>query len=176
MARINIIENPEGKAKELLDGIQAKFGMTPNFFKTLAHSPVALEAYLMFMDKLAEGLLDDKLARKIALSSAGTNKSKYCASIHTLMGKGMGIEESELKENLSSKSTDQKTQAALNFVSAIISTQGNVSDSDLEAVRNAGFSDAEIMEIVTHTCFNMLGNYLNLIAQTELDIPLVKTD
>ena len=47
-----------GKAKQLLDGVQAKIGMTPNLMKTLATAPAALEAYLNFSAALSTGSLD----------------------------------------------------------------------------------------------------------------------
>lgn len=69
MSRISIVnaEQATGKAKDLLDAVQAKLGMTPNMMKTMANSPAVLEAYLNFSGALSNGTLDAKLREQIAL-------------------------------------------------------------------------------------------------------------
>jgi hypothetical protein len=59
MTRIQPIsyEQSTGKAKELLDTVKAKLGITPNMMKTMAQSPAVLEAYLNFSSALGGGKL-----------------------------------------------------------------------------------------------------------------------
>ncbi len=51
--------------------------------------------------------------------------------------------------------------------------RGHVSDDAVRAVKDAGYSDAEVMEIVVHVALNTLTNYVNEVAQTEVDFPAV---
>ena len=66
MQRIQSINPAEatGKAKQLLDGVQAKLGMTPNLMKALANAPAALDAYLHFGAALGTGALDSISANR----------------------------------------------------------------------------------------------------------------
>ena len=178
MARINAI-NPEqatGKAQELLTAVKGQMGGVPNIFSTLAQSPASLEAFLNFNGALSQGTLTPALREQIALTVAGKNQCDYCASAHTLLGKGAGVAEEELQQNLAGSSADEKTRAALSFVSAVVENRGGVSDEQVDSVRAAGFNDDEIIEIVAHIAINTFTNYFNRVAQTEIDFPVVNTN
>jgi alkylhydroperoxidase family enzyme len=66
-------------------------------------------------------------------------------------------------------------QAVLDFVSRIVATRGHVADEDLAAVRQQGFDDERIVEIMANTALNLFTNYFNHVAHTEIDFPVVKT-
>lgn len=177
MPRIHPIESEQtgDSAQKLLDTVKRQLGLVPNIFKTLAQSPAALDAYMKQTAALAAGTLSPQLREQIALVTAGKNTCDYCASAHTLLGKGAGVEEAELASNLKAQSSNATVQAALSFAAAIVDKQGRVSDSELAAVREAGYSDGQIVEIVAVTCMNIFTNYFNHIADTEIDFPLVST-
>jgi len=178
MQRISALvpSNTPVASQAMLDAVKIKIGMVPNLFKTIAHSPAALQFYLQQMEALAGGVLSAPLREQLALTSAGENACDYCASAHTLMGKGAGVPEKELSENLRGRSDDAKTRAALTFARAIIAGRGQISDMQIEAVRAAGFTDAELVEIIAHVGMNIFTNYFNLVAQTVVDFPLVRTE
>ncbi|GAB4231742.1 MAG: carboxymuconolactone decarboxylase family protein [Methyloligellaceae bacterium] len=162
-----------GRAKELLDGVQASLGATPNLLRTLAHSPAALEAYLAFSKALSGGLLSEALQEQIALAIAGENHCDYCASAHTLIAKGAGVPDQEAAENLAGRSADPRTRAILDFARAIVASRGFVSDAQLDAVREAGVGDGEIAEIIAAVAKNIYTNYFNHVARTDIDFPRV---
>ncbi len=176
MARINPVNRDEGdaKAQELLAGVEKALGMVPNLMGTLAHSPASLGAYLGFGQALSGGTRGGKLREQIAVSVAGVNSCGYCASAHTALGKGQGVDEVELARNLEGESEDERTGAALRFARAITQKRGWVSDEDYAAVREAGFGDGEVIEIVAVVAINTFTNYVNHIAQTEIDFPRVE--
>ena len=175
MPRLNPIdpETAQGKAKRLLDGIQKSFGMTPNLMRTLANSPAALEAYLGLLRALGGASLDAKTRESIALATSGANGCDYCASAHTAVGKMLGLSDEEAKANLYGRSSEPTRAAALQFARAVVEKRGWVSDRDLERVREAGFGDAEITEIVATVAATTFSNYFNHVAQTEVDFPAV---
>ena len=102
------------------------------------------------------------------------NGCDYCASAHTVMGKGAGVAEVELALNLKAESTDARTQAALTFAKKVVEARGRVSDADVATLREAGYDDGEIVEIVMHIGLNLFTNYFNHIVDTEIDFPVVK--
>jgi uncharacterized peroxidase-related enzyme len=175
MARIKALRSDEAspKSKALLEGVQKGLGMTPNLMATIAHSPAALGGYLGFGQALGSGTLSASLREQIAVAVAGENSCGYCASAHTLLGKGAGVEASELASNLGGQSSDERTQAALDFALAIVTKRGWVSDADLAAVRGAGFSEGDLVEIVAAVAVNVFTNYFNHVADTDIDFPEV---
>lgn len=175
MPRLNAIDPKEatGKAKELLDGVKAKIGMVPNLMRTFANSPAALEGYLNFSGALSGGALDAKLREQIALTVADANACEYCLSAHTAIGKMVGLNENELVASRHAGSSNAKVDAALKFAHQIVVKRGEVLDSEMQAVRAAGYNDGEITEIVANVALNIFTNYFNHIAQTVVDFPKV---
>lgn len=175
MTRIQPIndEQSTGKAKELLDAVRAKLGMTPNMMKTMARSPAVLEAYLSFSSALGGGKLNGKLREQLALVTAAINRCAYCASAHTTIGKRVGLDEDAILAARQGHATDAKTDAALKFARTVIVDRGEIRDADVQAVRAAGFDDGEVVEIIANVALNIFTNYFNHIAGTEIDFPRV---
>ena len=176
MARINPVnvDNTDPKTAQTLKGVEKSLGMVPNIMATMAQSPAALGAYLGFGQALGGASISGALREQIALTVAGGNSCEYCASAHTALGKGQGVADDELTRNLQGESTDAKTQSALAFSSAIVEKRGWVSDDDLKSVRDAGYTEGEIVEIVATVAINTFTNYFNHVAGTEVDFPRVE--
>jgi uncharacterized peroxidase-related enzyme len=159
-----------------LEAVRRSVGMLPNLYPVLANSPAALAIYQAQTRELGTGVLNRKLREQIALAVAGANGCDYCASAHTLMGKGVGIAADELDANLHGRSGDIRTNVVLAFVRAVLDRRGAVSDAELQALREAGFGDGEIVEILAHVAMNVFTNFTNNVAETAIDFPRVRTD
>ncbi|MAS86588.1 MAG: peroxidase [Micavibrio sp.] len=175
MTRISPTSNPQQAAQDSLDKIRQKLGKTPNIFTTLAHSPAALGGYMAFSGALGDTKLDGKLKEQIALACAGYNGCDYCASAHTLMGGKAGLNDDELSSALKGKATDDKTQAALTFTTALLEKRGKISDEDMKAVQKAGFGDQEVVEMIAVISLNIFTNYFNEAVKTDVDFPKVSS-
>ena len=175
MPRIQPNSNPAPEAQAQLDGLKAKLGSVPNIFQTFSHSPAVLDFYIQGSGALGNTSIDAALRESIALTVAGLNGCDYCASAHTVMGKGAGLDDDEAGQNLKAQSTDAKNQAALDFAALLVQNRGNVNDNDVQAVKDAGFSEGEVLEIVAVVAFNIFTNYFNHVADTDVDFPLVST-
>lgn len=156
------------KAKQLLEAVQAKLKMTPNMMRTMANSPATLEAYLQFSGSLAAGSLPAKIRAQIALAVAEQNGCQYCLSAHTALGRMGGLTESEMEAAREAKGP------ALEFARRVVANHGRMTDADFEAIRQAGFSDSDIAEIIAHVALNIFTNYFNTAAQVEIDFPKVE--
>lgn len=176
MPRINPINlaKADGRATALLDVVQKTLGMIPNLMRTMAQSPAVLDAYLGFGKALGGASLSPQLREQIALAVAGENSCGYCASAHTAVGRKLGLDDDELSANLNSLSRDPKTQAALEFARRLVIERGWVNDDDLQRVRDAGYTDGAIAELVATVALNLFSNYFNHVAQTEVDFPRVQ--
>ncbi len=169
------LSTAEGKAKDLLGAVQQAMGATPNIFTAMANAPAALEGLLGLNGALAGGALDARLREKLALVTAGANGCDYCASAHTFLGDKAGISADELAQNLTGRSDVSRDQAALHFALRLIDERGRVSAVDVQAVRDAGFSDEEVVEILAHVALNTFTNYFNEAFQVAIDFPEVST-
>ncbi len=162
-----------GKVRELLAQVQAQLGMVPNMMRTMANSPAVLEGYLSFSNALAGGVLSPQLREQIALAVAEINSCEYCLSAHAAIGKMVGLSERELTSGRQSFSDEPKIDAALKFARTTVVSQGQVTTDDLNRLRQAGYADAEIAELIANVILNIFTNYFNHIAQTEVDFPKV---
>jgi uncharacterized peroxidase-related enzyme len=162
-----------GKSKRLLDGVQAKLGMTPNLLRTLAHSPAALEGYLGFSGALAGGNLDAKLREQIALTVAEANDCEYCLAAHSAAGKAVGLGDEQVLDSRRATSPDAKIDAALRFAREMIESRGWASEDSLSRLRTVGYGDAEIVEIIASVSLNVFTNYFNHVVKPVIDFPRV---
>lgn len=175
MARIapTTIENAPESTKATLQGIKGKLGMVPNLLATLGQSPAALNSYMKQKEALATGTLGDKFGESLAIAIANFSKCGYCASAHNAIGKMVGVSEEERELNRNGRSSDPKTQVAIDLARAIVENRGFVGDDALEAARTE-LSEPEILEVVTITVFNLFTNYMNHVIETENDFPAVE--
>ena len=176
MPRINPINLTlaTGKVKTLLDGVQRKTHAIPNVLRAMAHSPAVLEAYLSFDQTLGSGSLTPQVREQIAITVSNANGCQYCASAHTAIAKNLSVNAMELTANLEGSSNDPKVEAALQFARNVIAKRGWVNDTEVQRVRDAGYTDGEIVEIIATIANTMFTNYFNHIAQTQLDFPKVE--
>ncbi len=177
MARLNALspEQATGKTKELFDGIHRKLGMVPNMMRTIGNSPALLDGYLKLGDALASGKLGGSKGELLALAVAESNGCNYCLSAHTFIGSNFfKLDPAAMEAARRGESADAKTDAILKFAKVLVSKKGKVSDADINAVTQAGASEAEVAEIVGHVAVNILTNYFNNAAQTEIDFPVVE--
>jgi uncharacterized peroxidase-related enzyme len=163
-----------GKVRELLASVQKSLGATPNLYRVIAHSPAALDGVLGLTGALARGGLGPRLREQIALTVAEANACDYCLSAHTALGRGLKLPEAELALARQARASDPRDEAALRFAARVIERRGRVDDADLAEVRRAGFDDGQVVELVANTVLNVFTNYLNQVAETEIDFPVVR--
>jgi uncharacterized peroxidase-related enzyme len=161
-------------AQPMLQAVEKQLGVVPNLFRMIANSPAALEGYLGMSGALAKGRLSAPTRERIALAVAEINGCSYCLSAHTYLGKNLAkLDGAEMMANRHGGSTDPRADAAVRFAAKVAQSRGHVSGEDLSAVRLAGYDDGQIVEIVQHVALNVWTNYINEVAQTEIDFPVV---
>jgi uncharacterized peroxidase-related enzyme len=165
-----------GPAADQLAATKKLLGSTPNMFTTAAHSPAALTAMNGFFVALGKGALGGKIGERIAIAVAQVNGCEYCLSAHTALGQMHKVSADELAAARHGTSADPEAQAAISLALDIVRTKGRVSDSALATARVAGLTDGEIVEVTAHVALNVFTNYLNNLAGTEVDFPLVRLE
>jgi len=156
-----------------LAAVKVKIGMVPNLLRTFAQAPAVLNGYLAFSDALSAGALTAKQREIVALAIAQANGCQYCLAAHSLMGKGAGLSPDAINAARRGRSQDAQDDAVAVFARRVLDARGQVSDADLAAARGAGLDDARIVEVIAHVALNVLTNFTNNVALTEVDFPKV---
>lgn len=175
MSRINTVtlETANVEQKALLTAIQGQLGMVPNFLKVFANSPSALRAFLGLHSIANEGSLDLQTRERIALAVAQENSCEYCVSAHTAIGRKAGLSGAEMEANRAGTSQDAKAAAAVKLARSLIENQGDITTAELIEARNVGYTDADIVEIITHVGMTLLTTILGKASRVEIDFPKV---
>lgn len=171
MARIAIpaLQEAPTKSQPILQNYVKVLGLVPNFFAMISQSPDALKAIADMHAALGKSL-GHKTRERIHVMTAEVNGCNYCLSAHTYLGaKLQGLSAEDMELNREGHSTDPKADAALQFAYKVATGRGHISDADVEAVRAAGFSEAEIVDIVAETAFSFITNIFNNTFKTEID-------
>lgn len=162
-------------SQPILDAVNKQLGVVPNLFRLASLSPAVLTGMTALNSALGKAL-DVKTRERIAIATAQVNGCDYCLSAHTYLGLNLAkISPEEIAANRTGASTDPKAKAAVQFAAKVAQLRGKVSDADLAAVKLAGFSESQIVEIVAVVAENFLTNLLNNVAETDIDFPVVLT-
>lgn len=175
MSRITVparASAPEA-SQPLLAAVEKQLGTVPNLFRLISLSPAALQGFLG-LDAALSKALDVKTRNRIALAVAEVNGCDYCLSAHTYLALNLAkLGAEEIALNRQGASADAKANAAVAFAAAVTRERGKVRDEDVQAVKDAGYSEAQIVEIAAIVAQNVFTNFLNNIARTEIDFPAV---
>ncbi|CAG9171070.1 carboxymuconolactone decarboxylase family protein [Cupriavidus pampae] len=164
---------PAGSVDTLAQ-IHGAFGTTPNMFRAVANSPAALKSMWGAFGALGGGVIPAQLGEKIAVAIADRNRCEYCLAAHTALGRKAGASSADMSAAQAGRSEDPKTAAALTFALKLVEQRGQLAADDVTAVRAAGFSDEEVVEIVAHVALNLFTNYINVALDVPVDFPGVK--
>lgn len=166
-------EQVPAASKPTLDTFTRNIGFTPNMMTAFAQSPIAFNAWAALLGSLSKAL-DVKTRDGIGLAVSELNGCNYCLTVHSFTAEHMAkLSPDEIILARKGHATDPKRDAALQFARKVIETRGKVSDADLQAVRDAGYADANVMEIVALVAMYSLTNFFNNVFDPEKDFPAV---
>lgn len=174
MARMKPVapENANGELKHVYATIQKNMGgKVINIFQMMGNSPAVLKGFLALSDAAGQTSLSPQLREQIALIVGQTNQCQYCLSAHTAIGTKEGLNAEQILKARKGEAADPKTQAILRFAKTVVEKRANVSDQEIEKLKNAGVSDTELAEIIFVISINLLTNYFNHVAGTPVDFP-----
>jgi uncharacterized peroxidase-related enzyme len=176
MSRLTPIQT-KGATSELkrtLKNSHVRLDEVPRFLQVMANSPASLRAYLRADAALVRGQLTPRQRQQVALAVAEINGSSYSLSAHYDTGKNLGLTHHEMQLARNATAEDPKAESMLRFTQAVVLQRGEVSDEDFQALRKAGFSDEQVVEIIANIALNIFSNYFNSVAKTEVDFPLLQ--
>ena len=177
MSRLSVphLESATGATAEIYGQIKKAIGSVPNTFAAIgAHGPDALKAVLLADSVLASGSLSKRDQETMKLVISEVAGCDYCVAAHSLLGKLAGLKPEELKRIRERRSTgDDKRDALIHFVRKLAQSSGTVSNEDFAAIKAAGYTDAQLVEISLAFATTVFTNVFNRINDTEIDFPAV---
>ncbi len=178
MSRISTIPVAEatGAAADLFSRIKKAVGSVPNTFAAIgALQPAALDAVLNADSVLADGSLSKKDAETIKLVVSVATGCDYCIAAHSVIGKMTGLSEDTVKQlRLGLPTGDQKRDALAAFARSLATTSGTVSNEQFAAIKAAGYSDQQLVEISLAIAIGIFTNMFNRINDTDVDFPKIQ--
>src|SRR3546814_829406 len=166
-------EQVPADSKPTLDTFTKNIGFTPNMLATVALSPIAFNAWATLLGAMSKAL-DVKTRDSIGLAVSEVNGCNYCLTLHSFTAEHMAkLPANEIILARKGHANDPKRDAAVQFARKVIETRGKVSDADLKAVRDAGYTDANVMEIIALVAQYSLTNFFNNVFDPDKDFPAV---
>ena len=173
MARltVNTVETAPEKAKEHIAAVEKANGFIPNLIGVLSNSPHALEMYQEVGKMNSRNSLTAEEIEVVQITAAAHNGCDFCVAGHTKVGTKLKMPENVI--NALCKRTNiednAKYQALAQFTMQLIDNRGQVSDSELQAIKDAGYNDTNILDIVMGVALATLCNYANNVAKTDIN-------
>ncbi len=178
VSRFNPIQT-NGATSELkrsLGNSRLKLAEAPRFLQIMANSPASLRAYIRADAALVRGQLTPRQRQQVALAVAEINCSSYSPCAQYDAGNSGGLTPQEMQSTRNATDDDRKAETMLRFTRAVVLQRGDISDEDFQALREEGFTDGQIVEIVANIALNIFANYFNSVAKIGVDFPLLQPD
>ncbi|WP_294035123.1 carboxymuconolactone decarboxylase family protein [uncultured Moraxella sp.] len=174
MARltVNTLETAPEQAKERMEMVQKANGFIPNLIGVLANSPQALEMYQEVGKINSRTSLTPEEIEVVQITAAAHNGCDFCVAGHTKIGTLKLKMPENVLNALRARTTiedNAKYQALAQFTMQLIDKRGKVSDEELAAIKAAGYSEQNILDVVLGVALATLCNYANNVAQNDIN-------
>lgn len=157
--------------KAIFANLQKNVGFVPNLYAYYAKNETALGDYLTLQNR--KSTLNGKEREIINLVTSQINDCKYCQSAHTAIGKMNGFSDEEILEIRTGRATfNTKFDALAQFVAAVVENKGKTSETARERLFEAGYTEANMIDIVMVIGDKTISNYINNLTHIEIDFPV----
>ncbi|OJH39744.1 carboxymuconolactone decarboxylase family protein [Cystobacter ferrugineus] len=174
MSRISIptADTAPAATRPVLQTLQRKLGRVPNLYATIGHSPGALQSMLAWEEALSRSRTISRREREqLNLHVSELNGCGYCISAHSAIGKSLGLSEQDIEAARVGAGANARENAILALARRVVRTGGHGAGGELVRAREAGLSEAEVVDVIAAVSLRSFTNAVAVIAQTELDWP-----
>lgn len=155
----------------IFNTLEKNVGFVPNLYAYYAKNETALGDYLALQNR--KSTLKAKEREIINLVTSQINDCKYCQSAHTAIGKMNGFSDEEILEIRTGRATfNAKFDALAQFVAAVVENKGKASEEAKDAFFEAGYTEANMIDVVMVVGDKIISNYINNLTQIEIDFPI----
>jgi AhpD family alkylhydroperoxidase len=152
------------KAAELLDGLAARGREPGPMIRTMANAPALLRGYLDLNRAMKRAHLDRRITERISLAAQEWIGCDYCLAAHTDAARQLGLSEADIELARQGTATEPAVAAIVAFGLQVLAAPAEIGDEDVERLREHGYSDEQIAEVVGLVALNLLTGAFNLVA------------
>ncbi len=164
------IETAPEASKPLLEKAKQAYGFVPNILGNMAEAPAMLEGYMALGGIFGKSSLSETERQIILMTNNRLNGCTYCMAAHTTISQ-MGGVPADVIEALRNNTpiADPKLEALRQYSEAVNTSRGFATDAQVNALLEAGYTQATMLEVIVGTAFKVMSNYTNHVAHTEVD-------
>jgi uncharacterized peroxidase-related enzyme len=167
---IHTHESAPPDSKPLMQGLEQAFGFVPNVSAVLAESPATLKAYMTLSKIFDESAFTPAERQVVILAINEYNECHYCVAAHSILADMHGVSADAIDAIRDGNPIgDPRLEALRDFTRKIVELRGWVKEEDIEQFMAAGFSRAQVLEVILGVALKTISNYANHIADTPLD-------
>ena len=166
MTRIEPIEMEAatGKARDLLQELASRGGKPGPMVRAMANAPALLRGYIDLNRAMKRSHIDRRITERIALVVQEWIGCDYCLAAHTAMARELGLSEMDIELAREGTATDPKVAALVAFGQQVVAAPGEVSDEQVDELREHGYTDEQIAEVIGLVSLQLLTGAFNLVA------------
>ncbi|UVT18240.1 MAG: carboxymuconolactone decarboxylase family protein (plasmid) [Nitrospira sp.] len=158
---------PKGAAAVLAKA-KDRYGFIPNLAATLAESPVTLDAVLNLSGAFDKTSFTEAERQVILITSSVVNGCNYCKTVHAALGRKAGIDDTTLKALVAlAPLSDARLNALRDFTKAMVEQRGRIHEQRVRQFLDAGYTNAQVFEVVMGVALKTLTNYSNHLTGTH---------
>ena len=167
---INSLETAEGETKAVLEKAQGRYGFVPNLIGALSHAPGAADVYMQMGNALNASSLKPEELHVVWFALNAYHGCDYCMAAHTGIAKSQKIPEEVIETaRAGGVYADERLETLKNFALKMVEARGWVPPEEVQAFVDAGFTQANVIEIILAIAHKTLSNYTNHVVETPLD-------
>lgn len=152
------------EAAQILTRVNERYGFIPNLAAYLAESAVALDALLVLANAFDKTSLTPQEQQVVLLTISILNGCDYCKTAHTGLGYIAGVDGEILQAVIALEPLPApKLNSLCQFTRKVVEQRGWVTESDVQTFLDAGYTKANVFEVVLGTALKTLTNYTNHI-------------
>ena len=162
-------EAPAG-SKPILEATHKAWGVIPNLHATLAESPLALEVHNYLFDAFERSSFTPQERQVALMSISYENECNYCMAGHTMLAKNVGVADDVREDIRAGRAVNSPRLEALHrFAASLVAKKGWVEEAEVSAFMSAGYTKAQVLELLIGVGLKVMASYTNHIAHTPYD-------
>lgn len=168
---VHSLEIAPAGSRPMLEGLKKAFGFVPNLYAVFAESPAALQGALAIGEAFSKSTLSPAEQQLVALAVSEANDCRFCVAAHSTIAKHMAKTDPVLVAATRERAPlpDAKLDALVSFTRKIVEQRGFVAPADLAAFLNAGYSKAQVIEVLLGVGMKTFNNYVDHLAHVPLN-------
>lgn len=168
---VHSLESAPAGSRPMLEGLKKAFGFIPNLYAVFAESPAALQGSLAIGEAFAKSSLTPAEQQLVALAVSEANDCGFCVAAHSTIAKHIAKADPALVAAVRDRKPlpDPKINALVNFTRKLVEQRGFVGEAEVAAFLKAGYTRAQVMEVLLGVGMKTFNNYVVHIAHVPLN-------